>query len=59
MIGFSDAPTQNPLTITVKSLRAQHDGAEILVSVLLEDGEHREQKNQQYQLIIQEHYSVD
>ena len=45
MIGFSDAPTQNPLTITVKSLRAQHDGAEILVSVLLEDGEHREQKN--------------
>lgn len=34
-----------PLTITVRALRAQHDGAEVLVQVLLENGEHREQKN--------------
>lgn len=45
MIGFSDVPTSMPLTITVKSLRAQHEGAEIMVSVLLENGEHREQRN--------------
>ena len=34
-----------PLTITVRALRAQHDGAEVLVQVLLENGEHREQKS--------------
>ncbi len=34
-----------PLTITVRSLRAQNDGAEVLVQVLLESGEHREQKS--------------
>lgn len=34
-----------PITITVRSLRAQHDGAEILVGVLLESGELREQKS--------------
>lgn len=33
-----------PLTITVRALRAQHDGAEVQVQVLLESGEHREQK---------------
>ena len=33
------------LTITVRSLRAQHDGAEVQLQVLLENGEHREQKN--------------
>ena len=34
----------HPLTITVRALRAQHDGAEVQVQVLLESGEHREQK---------------
>ena len=38
-------PAYTPLRITVRSLRAQHDGAEILVGVVLEDGEHREQKS--------------
>lgn len=42
---ISADPTAPDLTITVKSLRAQHDGAEILVGVVLENGEHREQKN--------------
>lgn len=34
-----------PLTVTVRSLRAQHEGAEVLVGVLLESGEHREQRS--------------
>ncbi|MBQ9773242.1 MAG: regulatory protein RecX [Clostridia bacterium] len=34
-----------PVTITVRALRAQHDGAEVLVQVLLDNGEHREQKS--------------
>ena len=42
---FSEMSTHPSLTITVRSLRAQHDGAEILVGVVLESGEHREQKN--------------
>ena len=37
--------TSLPLTITVRSLRAQHDGAEVQVQVLLENGEHREQRS--------------
>ena len=35
----------SPLTITVRALRAQHDGAEMLVQLLLENGEHQEQKS--------------
>ena len=34
-----------PLTITVRALRAQHEGAEMLVQLLLENGEHQEQKS--------------
>ncbi|MBQ8311387.1 MAG: regulatory protein RecX [Clostridia bacterium] len=34
-----------PLKITVRALRAQHDGAEVQVQVLLENGEHQEQKS--------------
>jgi len=45
MIDRADLPTQGALTITVKGLRAQHEGAEILVSVVLENGEHREQRS--------------
>ncbi|MBQ3013669.1 MAG: RecX family transcriptional regulator [Clostridia bacterium] len=37
--------TTNPLTITVRALRAQHEGAEMLVQLLLENGEHQEQKS--------------
>ena len=37
--------TALPLTITVRALRAQHDGAEVLVQVLLDNGERREQKS--------------
>ena len=33
-----------PFTITIRSLRAQHDGAEVLVGVLLESGVNKEQK---------------
>ncbi len=35
----------DPLRITVRSLRAQHDGAEIQVQLLIEDGVHCEQKS--------------
>ena len=42
---FSEMSTSPLLTITVRTLRAQHEGAEILVGVVLESGEHREQKN--------------
>ena len=35
----------NPLTITIRALRAQHEGAEMLVQLLLENGEHQEQKS--------------
>lgn len=34
-----------PLTITIRSLRAQNGGSEVLVGIVLESGEHREQKN--------------
>lgn len=34
-----------PLTITIRALRAQHEGAEMLVQLLLENGEHQEQKS--------------
>jgi SOS response regulatory protein OraA/RecX len=37
--------TSSPLTITVRALRAQHEGAEMLVQLLLENGEHQEQKS--------------
>ncbi len=37
--------TTNPLTITVRALRAQHEGAEMLVQLLLENGEYQEQKS--------------
>ena len=35
----------NSLTITIRALRAQHEGAEMLVQLLLENGEHQEQKS--------------
>lgn len=35
----------NPFTITIRALRAQHEGAEMLVQLLLENGEHQEQKS--------------
>ncbi len=45
-----------PLTITVRSLRAQHDGAEVLVQVLIENGEHREQKS--LPLTTEQYYEI-
>ncbi len=38
-------PTSGELVITVRALRAQHEGAEVMVQLLIENGEHREQKN--------------
>ena len=35
----------SPLAITIRALRAQHEGAEMLVQLLLENGEHQEQKS--------------
>ena len=35
----------SPLTITIRALRAQHEGSEMLVQLLLENGEHQEQKS--------------
>ena len=35
----------SPLSITIRALRAQHEGAEMLVQLLLENGEHQEQKS--------------
>ena len=34
-----------PMKITVRALQSQHDGAEVQVQVLLENGEHREQRS--------------
>ncbi|MBQ8432776.1 MAG: RecX family transcriptional regulator [Clostridia bacterium] len=45
-----------PITITVRSLRAQHDGAEILVGILLESGEQREQKS--LPISAEQYYSI-
>jgi len=45
MMPHPGLPSGEPITVTVRSLRAQHDGAEILVGVVLESGEYREQKN--------------
>ena len=39
-----DPYTQGGMTVTVRSMHAQNDGAEILVRVILEDGEHREER---------------
>ena len=36
--------TASPLTITVRALRAQHDGAEMLVQLLLEMGNTKSKK---------------
>ncbi|MBQ7335915.1 MAG: RecX family transcriptional regulator [Clostridia bacterium] len=33
-----------PLTVTIRSLRAQSGGAEVVLQILLESGEHQEQK---------------
>ena len=56
MICFSEASAREPLTITVRSLRAQHDGAEILVGVLLENGEYREQKS--LPITVEQYYGL-
>ncbi len=42
--------------MTVRSLRAQHEGAEVLVSVLLENGEHREQKS--FPITAEQYYEL-
>ncbi len=43
--GAHALPTHGGVTVTVRGMRAQNDGAEILVQVLLDNGEHREQKS--------------
>ena len=48
--------SQEPVTITVRSLRAQHDGAEILIRVMLESGERREQKS--LPLTVEQYYEL-
>lgn len=54
---FSEAMMgQTPLTITVRSLRSQHEGAEILVGILLESGEHKEQKS--LPLTAEQYYEI-
>ena len=45
-----------PLTITIRSLRAQHEGAEVLVGILLENGTHKEQKN--LPLTAEQYYEI-
>ena len=37
-------PATLPITVTIRSLRAQNEGAEVALQVLLESGEHREHK---------------
>lgn len=54
---FSEASmSRTPLTITVRSLRSQHEGAEILVGVLLESGGNKEQKN--LPLTAEQYYEI-
>lgn len=48
--------SSTPLTITVRSLRSQHEGAEILVGVLLESGGNKEQKN--LPLTAEQYYEI-
>ncbi len=38
-------PATGELTITVRALRAQHEGAEVMVQILIENGEQKEQKS--------------
>ena len=45
-----------PLTITIRSLRAQHDGAEVLVGILLENGAQKEQKS--LPLTAEQYYEI-
>lgn len=45
MISSVGFPNRDSVSITVRSLRAQHDGAEILVSIWIERGDQREQKS--------------
>lgn len=56
MISFSESAVQEPLHITIRSLRAQRDGAEILVGIVFENGEHREQKN--LPLTVEQYYEL-
>lgn len=56
MMTLSEASAHAPLTITVRSLRAQRDGSEILVGVVLENGEHREQKS--LLLTVEQYYEL-
>ena len=54
---FSEvAMSHTPLTITVRSLRSQHEGAEILVGILLESGGNKEQKN--LPLTAEQYYEI-
>lgn len=48
--------SRTPLTITVRSLRSQHEGAEILVGVLLESGGNKEQKS--LPLTAEQYYEI-
>ncbi len=52
----SESVDHEPLSITVRSLRAQREGSEILVGVVLENGEHREQKN--LILTVEQYYEL-
>ena len=54
---YSEASiSKTPLTITVRSLRSQHEGAEILVGVLLESGGNKEQKS--LPLTAEQYYEI-
>ena len=52
----ADYSAGSDLTVTVRSLRAQHEGAEILVGVVLENGEHREQRN--LLITVEQYYEI-
>lgn len=56
MIFCSSESPQPSISITVRSLRAQHDGAEILVGVVLENGEQREQKS--LPITVEQYYEI-
>ena len=56
MIMQSQGATSEPLQITVRTLRAQNEGSEISVGIVLENGEHREQKS--LLLTVEQYYEL-
>lgn len=56
MIDYSEALQREGLTVTVRSMHAQGDGAEVALRILLESGEHREERR--LVLTVEQYYEL-